>query len=381
MDSKKKIVTTPRQSNIELLRILAMFGIVIFHHFGRKTLCLFNPLPTGFEESAYFYDVINNCTSSLDFRSLVLDFCYGHFGNGGNLIFMLITGYFLFGKDVNLEKRVKQVIKILFIVVFWGCVLTIATAIVIKYFYPFGGVTSFKPTFNLPNWLSGKNMWYLQAYCIFILIIVPLLKHFEHKIDQKRHKLLIAMLTVLLLSDYQSYIPNIWLSDKILEFVMCYYIGGYVKKYRVKYSLKKLLFILLSYIVCYFLYEYYWRRGMRKLYEPYGYSYVDVMEPLICTLIFAVIVFLIFSKINFSSRIVNHISRAIPGIYIFHYNMTAICFAFADTYLWHTWSLSRYIVFIIIDSVLLFFMGYLIDLVRQFFHSHFQVRMMDAAQE
>jgi len=44
-----------RKSNIELLRILAMLCIALFHHFGNKTPNSFISLPSGFIENRYFY--------------------------------------------------------------------------------------------------------------------------------------------------------------------------------------------------------------------------------------------------------------------------------------------------------------------------------------
>ena len=54
---KKKIpyYSCIRELNIELLRILAMLCIVLFHHFGNKTPNSFISLPSGFTENSYFY--------------------------------------------------------------------------------------------------------------------------------------------------------------------------------------------------------------------------------------------------------------------------------------------------------------------------------------
>ena len=37
-----------------------MSGIIIFHHFGTRTLNHFVKLTNGFTEKSYFYDFINN---------------------------------------------------------------------------------------------------------------------------------------------------------------------------------------------------------------------------------------------------------------------------------------------------------------------------------
>lgn len=363
-----------RQSNYELLRILAMFGIVLYHHFGNKTPNGFIDLPMGFTQENYFYDIVNN-TSFFDFKTLILDFCYGHFGQGGNLIFMLITGYFLFGKELNFSKRVKSVYKILFITAFWGCLLTIITTLIVKFLYPLGGAPLFKPVFNFLSWFSSSNMWYFQAYGIFILVIIPILKYFEPRIDKKTHISIIAMFIALFFLDYAQYLPNIWLSSKILQFVLCYYIGGYVSKYSIQFSLKKLLSVLVIYIMLFFAYEYYWRASMRKMYEPFEYSYISVMEPFISSLIFSVLVFLIFSKINFKSRIINCIASTTPGIYVFHYVLIDETFAIANTYWWNDWSLGGYCKFILIDSILLFVIGYILDSVRKWLFSVLEKRL------
>lgn len=362
--TKTELGTNTKKSNFELLRIFAMLGVVIFHHFGNKALCSFVELPEGFSGSSYFYDVVNNCTNSFDLRTLLLDFCYGHLGDGGNFLFMLITGYFMFGKPLNYEKNIKSVKKLLLLTAFWGCMLTLVYGVAIKCFYPIGGVKAFKPIFQLPNWLSGSNMWYFQAYGIFLLLVIPVLKRFEEKIDQKSHRQLIAVLVCLFFLDFNKFLPNIWLSVRILEFIACYYIGGYISKYSVSVSWKKLWLTLISYMAVYFAYEYYWRMGMRKMHDPSEYTYTSVMSPFVCCLIFAVIVFLMFSKLDFSSPVINHIASATPGIYIFHLNVISLSFAFANTYWWKNWSIGGYLAFVMIDSILLFLIGYLVETIR-----------------
>lgn len=361
-----------RQSNFELLRIIAMFGIVLFHHFGNRTPNSFIVLQEGFKIDNYFYDIINNTTSQLSFRTLLLDYCYGHFGNGGNLIFMLLTGYFLYGKKLSLEKRVKSATEIIFLIMYGAIIMTVINAVSVKFYYPFAGCPSFKPTFDFPNWVSGSNLWYFQAYGVFILVVVPILKYFEPRIDRNTHKALIAMLVALCFFDYSNYLPNIWISKRILQFTMCYYIGGYVSKYPVKYSWKKLIISFIIYTLSYFVYEYYWRVRMRKMFAPPEYSYISVMQPFICCLIFALLLFLIFSKIHINSRIINHISSATPMIYLFHYNFVSYSYVIANTFWWKDWSIEGYCKFVLIDSLLLFALGYLIELLRKFLFSYLE---------
>ena len=179
-----------RRSNFDLLRIYAMFGIIMFHHFGNRSLNYIVGLPEGFTEESYFYDFVNNAhlsSAPVSKLSLLMDFCYGHFGGGGNFIFMLITGYFLFGRDISFPKRVRTAARVLYAILFHGIIITIIHGFLLVNCYPFDSYESFEIVFNLPNWFSGSNMWYLQAYGCFILVVLPILKLFENRITERTH--------------------------------------------------------------------------------------------------------------------------------------------------------------------------------------------------
>ena len=92
-----------RKANYDLLRIIAMLGIIMFHHFGSRTPNRFVELSSGFTNSTYFYDFINNVPGKVSSVSLLMDFCYGHLGNGGNLVFMLQS-------QTDIIKTVQQAV-------------------------------------------------------------------------------------------------------------------------------------------------------------------------------------------------------------------------------------------------------------------------------
>lgn len=82
-----------RSSNLELLRIVAMLGIVFSHyHFYLGDIMNENPLSPM---SIYHYTI-------------------GMGGKIGINIFMLITGYFMCLKEISLEKYVKIILQIYF---------------------------------------------------------------------------------------------------------------------------------------------------------------------------------------------------------------------------------------------------------------------------
>lgn len=291
-----------RETNIDLLRVVAMLGIILFHHFGTKIPNHFVQLPIGFTTDTYFYDLSNNAVGYVAKASLLMDFCYGHFGNGGNLIFMLVTGYFLFGRASSLRKRARTVANVLLAIIFYGVLLTLLNFMVLVYVRPHIATFPYNPIFTLPNWLSGENMWYLQAYGIFILVIVPILKLFEDRLTKDVHRMVCVALACFNFLAYGKYLPNLFLSAQIIQFITCYYIGGYVRTYGVGMSLGKLLALLCLYVVSYLCYEYYWRYSNMVLHKPSEYSYISVMQPFICCFIFSLLCFAICTKVRISGK-------------------------------------------------------------------------------
>ena len=358
-----------RKANLDLLRVLAMFGIVMFHHFGTRIPGLFTELPPGFDTASYFYDVVNNVPGAVAKTSLLSDFIYGHFGCGGNYVFMLVTGWFLFGREYPLPKRVRKAGSLLFALVFHGILLTLVSFAVARWFRPARPLGDRLPVFTLPNWLSGDNRWYLQAYGVFILAVVPLLKLFEKKLTRTTHLYLALTLVFLKFLAYRSYLNNLWISSSLLDFVTFYYLGGYVAAYGVRVSRKKLLAAALVYVVAWFLYEWYWRYANAVRFDPADYSYVEVHQPAVCCFVFAVLCFLLAVKTDVRpgrlSKLLSSLSTSTVGIYVFHYSVVTLSFALAGTFWWHDWSRKGFFLFAIVDSVALFFLSWLLDLARK----------------
>lgn len=368
---------TNRKANYDLLRVFAMLGIILFHHFGNYTPNYFVELTDGFTPNQYFYDFINNTPylpGSVSLVSLLMDFCYCHFGSGGNYIFMLLTGYFLFDRTISVPANVQKVGKLLFALLFYGILLTIINYIILKCFYPFSCYPTYRPLFRLPNWLSGKNMWYVQAYGLFILVILPLLKLFEGKLTQKSHFSLAVSLVFIRFLAYSEYLPNLWLNTRMMDFIMWYYVGGYFSKYRVKISKKQLITFICIYCVSFFAYEYYWRYTCSVEYEPTEYSYIEVMSPFVCCFIFAILGFFFFDYLQIKngtlSKTLRKLSSATIGIYIFHFNVITMSFLLANSFCWHIWSRKGYFLFSIIDSIILFIVGFMVDIIRQHLYKH-----------
>ena len=243
----------------------------------------------------------------------------------------------------------------------------------------FSSFRSFRFVFTLPNWLSGENLWYLQAYGVFILVLLPILKLFESKITRKTHLLLALSLIFLRFFAYSVYLPNLWIASRMMDFIMCYYVGGYISKYPFNISWKQLIAGAGGYLILYFIYEYYWRLACAIEYEPAEYSYVSVMGPFLCCMIFALLCILIFEKMDIPSEVlsktVKNLASTTMGIYIFHYSLISLSFVFANQFWWSNWTIKGYFIFVIINSVFLFTGGFLTDKIRQWTYQRFETRV------
>lgn len=362
-----------RNAGLDVLRILAMIGIIIFHHFVWRFTNSFIQLPVGFTSDSYYYDVINNASGYIQKTSLFMDFCYAHFGYGCNFVFMLITGYFLFGKPSTFSKRASTAKTIILALAFYGLILTVLYFVILQCIWPHIDPVPITPLFTLPNWLSGDNMWYLQAYGIFILIALPLLKLFEKRLTKKMHASICVALVSIHLFNYQTYLPSLPLSNKIIFFITCYYIGGYVRTYGINLKLKQLVGLLALYIAVFICYDYYWRYSNMILFAPYEYSYAKTMlpiQPFVCAMTFAFLCFAIATKVHIepgrnAKYILGSISSSTIGIYIFHMSVIQYSFIISNWLWWHDWTTKGFMAFMFIDTLLLFTISYVIELLRQ----------------
>lgn len=357
-----------------------MYGIIVYHHFSNNMPSKFVELPSSFTSDNYFYDLVNNIQGRVSGLSLAMDFCFGHLGNGGNILFMTITGYFLFGRKISFPRRIRTVANILYAILFHGIVLTVINFYLLKNYFPFSSYGSFRPIFTLPNWFSTDNLWYLQVYGLFILLVLPLLKLFEDKLTQQTHLCLVLALVFINFLSFRKYLPNIWLSTMMEHFIMGYYLGGYVSKYKPRIRTGKLLLAALIYLAAYFTYEYSWRYSCMVAYKsPLQYSYVAVMQPFVCVVIYTFLLFMITVNCKgpsgIFSKILGSVSASTIGIYIFHYNFISISFIIADTFWWKDWTQKGYFLFILIDSLFLLLAGYLIDLFRRLSYKRFETAL------
>ena len=191
-----------RKSNIELLRIFAIF-IIILHHFA-------------------YHNELFALENSNKYLGIIL-FSLGKIGVN---IFVIITGYFMINKKISLYKIVKLWLQVWFYSVGIASIFLIFKQIKIKEYIRF----FFPITYN--------KYWFFSSY-ILMYISIPLINKIFTKLEQNRYKKILIVSTLILVVwfsiMYQSAVFSINdILACVLLFSYLYIIGGYIRRFGIK---------------------------------------------------------------------------------------------------------------------------------------------------
>ena len=291
-----------RNSNIELLKIIAMLMIVI-SHLAQSYGTLHINLPVAQE---YFYNLeiastnINNIIMLL-LRSL---------GAVGNDIFFICTAWFLVDSQ---KSNKKKIIEMLLDV--W--VINIAFLLILKN----GGVNVGKKDeikAILPNTFALN--WYITCYVIFY-IIYPYLNKMIEKL-KKKELLFLSLFMLFLYSIMNTIKGGLFFTSNLIVFVTIYLCVAYIKKYMIKtISNKKIdrtiaILAVIFYILTIILLN---ALGTRiSVLNSKMLHFVKTENPLF--LLFAFSLFNLFRSRNFVNKGINNLSKLTLYIYVIHEN-------------------------------------------------------------
>lgn len=290
----------PRNSSLELLRIIAML-VIITHHFGvHGVFHVLEPAKSIFHVDMFSWQVA--FTQLIDWG-----------GSMGNAIFILITGYFMVNRSVNGKKIVLLLLAMFFYA--W-----LIEAVV------YGG--NFLPhTFkdiiheSLPILFGGN--WFVSCYIIFSLFI-PFENLFLSHLTKGQYQAFLALFFLC-----YSVLPTVkvvtfFSNAPILFFAFVYAIGGYLRlhgaslqaegqhKRYLRYFFAMVLLLLASILafdaVGLLLHKDVFLKGSAHL-------------AMILNIPLAVSLFLYFlTRPYFFSAMINRIAGTVLGIYLIHDN-------------------------------------------------------------
>jgi len=283
-----------RQSSIELLRIIAIL-LIICHHFSIHSNFNFDE-----DEEKNKQNFLNHLW--IQFLSL-----------GGKIsvnIYVLISGYFLSNSS---KVEISKFLKLEFQLIFYA-MLDYATGIFVNY-----------TTFNFREFIhyffpvTYDNWWFATNYVVLYLLF-PFINGSIHELDRKTYRNCLIVMTMI-----WCVLPSIFLVSGygynfLIWFIYIYIFAGYIRKYKIGENTSSIIWII-SGILCYFFITIFAIAcdyiGM--FYEPLKENIGSLFDMnRIPIFIASILIFIGFTRMNFSSRFINLISSATFGVYLIH---------------------------------------------------------------
>lgn len=291
----KSYSKSERNSNLELLKIIAIFIIVVSH-----------VIPYNYTNSGAEYIDIN--VACLNLTTITLQF-FRNLGQIGNLLFIICSSWFLLEKKhINIQKVISIVIDCFIVSVI--CLIII---LFMKYEIPFNIlIKQFMPTFF-------SNNWFIPCYLIFYLI-TPYLNIIIENLNEKKLKNLCITSSLFMILQLIRENTNIY--NYLFGFIYIYFIIAYLKKYKDKIMENTrtniVIFLVSIILIILFLVVYNFFGTKISMLSNSMLRFNNIKNPLF--ILVSISLFNLFKKLNFKNSVINFISSQTLLIYVIHDN-------------------------------------------------------------
>lgn len=306
MNQSKLKKQAERESGIELLKIVAIFLIVISH--------VVQTLTTNNVDISYQNYVIDIEKATTNISNIIL-LIFRHFGIWGNSLFFIASSWFLLKNTTyKKEKCFFMILEIMVVSILILCMtngilqmsggIKISAKIVIKSIFPT---------------LFGNN-WYMTCYLIFYPLS-PFLNEIINKMSQTQLFRSSFCLTVMYL--FLGLISGFFFTSRLIVWVAIYFLIAYIQRYDMEFANNKKNNIIL------FVFNAFCLVGLILVTEIAGLR-IDFFEDKMTYWMNNCNPFIIFMSIgmfnlarhvHFTNRFVNYISSLSLLIYIIHENI------------------------------------------------------------
>lgn len=331
-----------RESNFELLRILAMFLIVLHHcnvH-GVFSYLQKNPSVT----------YINN---------ELVSFFLSSGGKIGVSLFVLLTGYFCCTKSFNPKKWLNVYLQTLFF----------SVLILVSWFFISPELASKAIQISVMPFVNN-SYWFITSW-LLLYLFSPALNIISQKSSSAtiRNYLFLGIALWVVLPALEINAPGL---SYLTYFMYLYLLGAAIKLNHISFSKKKLLWLTLAIFCFVFIMvtkEIFFSNTAVNLWKTTS-SYTSLCSPY--TLIISLYIFYVFKDLKIKISFVNWIATSMFGVYLLHDNVLV------RPWLWHKMlGMDTYMnspVFIIISiliSVCVFVVCTIIDKILYVFYKPF----------
>lgn len=314
-----------RASNIELLRIVAMFMIISYHiilhcvNVQLVNLASIEKLQNGWFNNPSFY------------KQLLALALMMPFGLVGNAIFIMISGYFLADKEIDMLKISKKLLSQL---LFAAVTLVVASAIFIRQVST-GDVPETLYSYIRIQYFN-KMSWFVGYYFIIMLLAFCFLNRFLASLDRKKHLgFLFTILAISQLGWSGSLLDDLAKGLRTVVIgIFLYALGGYIKKYNPFEKIRGYVLVLIIILTNCLIGISYHNTVMGKIQTYYynqattGMTATDFTQSIpkfdnysIVVVIIGVCIFELFRRLRLPElKVLNAIAQGTFMIYLLHDN-------------------------------------------------------------
>ncbi len=329
MNTNKLSNTSARDSNIELLRIVAMF-LVLIDHSGYMSIN-----PPSYEEvfSAPMLSLARYGSQS--FSSICVN------------VFVLISGWF------GIKTRFSRITEFLF-QCYFICFVSYFVLLAI-------GLTTPMSISSWVNFMVFGDLWFVCAY-LLLYLMAPMMNGFVDSLTQRQF--LYFLLTFLTIQFFHGFVIQVSWFDKgmsPLTLMSLYMIGRYMRMYPNRLTTMRRRVDLFIYFVVSILGAFFTFISVRLGAE--GYRFFSYASPTI--IVASVYFFLFFTKISFRSRFVNWIAASAFAVYVLNCEGHFWSFYLSTNHSWWVSSIPLiYIVKTLLFDVAVFSVAIILDKIR-----------------
>lgn len=331
-----------RQSGIELLKIIAMFLIVISH-------CV----QSISNSEKFILNNVNIAQPTTDYKIFIMQFLR-YFGTWGNAVFLLCSVWFMVdSNNLKLNKIAHMILNIyalsiIFLLIFIWMGVNLSVKDILKCLFP----TTF-----------GNN-WYTTCY-LLLYAVCPLLNTIISKLNQRQHLAYNSIFFILYFCI--GSVKGFFFINDLICFIGIYFIAAYIKKYNLKLISNQKInccLFLTGIFLLMFLQLVTNFAGFRiDFVGQHMFHFVTNHNPIILIISFSL--FNIFRNLKIQSRTVNYISSLLLFVYLIHENIlfrqylrSSLIFDF-----WELSSKMNIVIFTLICGIILFAAAMLIAVV------------------
>lgn len=343
-----------RQSNFELLRVVAMFMIVAHHlcvHGVQQVL-----MPNVAYKTYFLGSTINKIFVSLLYPG----------GTIGVALFFMITGYFIVDKEkISVRKVCLETIFycLLSVIVF------ISLQIGYKYFgigYPFTEYSiARRAIFAILTLINPifYTYWFVSTYVI-LCFLAPALNRILNEINKKGYIVLLLSTWIVLYFIQTCHGSGVANLGRACFF---YILGTYFRKYKFAIKSSVLYFLIALILWAFYSFCAYYLDGIRATENILKQTAIQMAGGginCLLTPLCAVSIFIFFLSLNFSNKFINILGSTTFGIYLIHESVLS-------SFIWNgifkvseVWVSAYFPLFAILDVTVLFSVCSLIDYIR-----------------